>query len=264
MFLHLLLSWGLFSRWTYFPHYNHPPGHDCFHVSRGGDYSSIFRCCAAHCKILHDSHGRDGCRPGVDLLHFKILPLGCHRDAFVGSEIRPRSSLETSSEFSMENLKRIQEHSNLRKGSGRKMTLQTTLEPLCNSGRTLHIRNKLRVANGHSNNQPYDRHYRHINSTTNGFLPPSLDNSEISLNQQDDLQDHYSSASERKFSTESTLWSRTQSLTTDLIITKRNGELPPWSWISYHCGCLVSLCWLQCWHVFSRRPGTFLDHYVAI
>lgn len=91
--------------------------------------------------------------------------------------------------ISMENLKRIQEHSNLRKGSGRKMTLQTTLEPLCNSGRTLHIRNKLRVANGHSNNQPYDRHYRHINSTTNGFLPPSLDNSEISLNQQDDLQD---------------------------------------------------------------------------
>lgn len=91
--------------------------------------------------------------------------------------------------ISMENLKRIQEHSNLRKGSGRKATFHTTLEPLCSSSRTIQIKNKLRVVNGHNNN-PYDSHYRHISQTTsNGFLPPSLNASEISLNQQDGFQD---------------------------------------------------------------------------
>lgn len=92
--------------------------------------------------------------------------------------------------ISMENLKRMKEHSNLRKGSGRKMTLQTTLGPVCNGGRTLHIRSKLRVVNGHSdNNNPYDSHYRHINSTTNGFLDTSLDDSETSLDQKEIHQD---------------------------------------------------------------------------
>ena len=93
--------------------------------------------------------------------------------------------------ISMENLKRIQEHSNLRKGSGRKSTLQTTLEPVCSSARTtVQIRNKLRVLNGHNNNSnPYDSHYRHINTTANGFLCPSLNTSELSLNQQDGFQD---------------------------------------------------------------------------
>ena len=93
--------------------------------------------------------------------------------------------------ISMENLKRIQEHSNLRKGSGRKSTLQTTLEPVCSSARTtVQIRNKLRVLNGHNNNSnPYDSHYRHITTTANGFLCPSLNTSELSLNQQDGFQD---------------------------------------------------------------------------
>ena len=93
--------------------------------------------------------------------------------------------------ISMENLKRIQEHSNLRKGTGRKSTFQTTLEPVTSSARTaVHIRNKLRVVNGHNNNSnPYDSHYRHINSTGNRFLCPSLNTSELSLNQQDGFQD---------------------------------------------------------------------------
>lgn len=91
--------------------------------------------------------------------------------------------------ISMENLKRIQEHSNLRKDSGRKATLETTLEPICSSSsRKLQIRNKLRVINGHNNN-PYDSHYRHITTTANGFLSPSLNTSELSLNQQDGFQD---------------------------------------------------------------------------
>jgi len=90
--------------------------------------------------------------------------------------------------ISMENLKRIQEHSNLRKGTGRKATLETTLETVCNSGRKTQIRNNLRVINGHNNN-PYDSHYRHITTTANGFLSPSLNTSELSLNQQEGFQD---------------------------------------------------------------------------
>lgn len=89
--------------------------------------------------------------------------------------------------ISMENLKRIQEHSNLRRDTGRKATIQTALEPV---GKKQQIRNKLHVLNGHNNN-PYDSHYRHITSTPNGFLSVSqaLNASEISLNQQDGFQD---------------------------------------------------------------------------
>lgn len=90
--------------------------------------------------------------------------------------------------ISMQNLKRIQEHSNLRKGTGRKATLETTLETVCNSGRKTQIRNNLRMINGHNNN-PYDSHYRHITTTANGFLSPPLNTSELSLNQQEGLQD---------------------------------------------------------------------------
>lgn len=90
--------------------------------------------------------------------------------------------------ISMQNLKRIQEHSNLRKGTGRKATLETTLETVCNSGRKTQIRNNLRMINGHNNN-PYDSHYRHITTTANGFLSPSLNTSELSLNQQEGFQD---------------------------------------------------------------------------
>lgn len=89
--------------------------------------------------------------------------------------------------ISMENLKRIQEHSNLRKGTGRKTTIQTALEPV---GRTHQTRTKLHVLSSH-NNHPYDSHYRHLSSTPNGFLSvsPALNASEISLNQQDGFQD---------------------------------------------------------------------------
>lgn len=89
--------------------------------------------------------------------------------------------------ISMENLKRIQEHSNLRKDTGRMATIQTALKPV---GRTHQIRTKLHKLNSHNNN-PYDSHYRHLNSTTNGFLSvsPPLNASEISLNQQDGFQD---------------------------------------------------------------------------
>lgn len=89
--------------------------------------------------------------------------------------------------ISMENLKRIQEHSNLRKDTGRKATIQTALEPV---GRTHQTRTKLHVSNSHNNN-PYDSHYRHLSSTANGFLSvsPALNASEISLNQQDGFQD---------------------------------------------------------------------------
>ena len=91
--------------------------------------------------------------------------------------------------ISMDNLKRIQEHSNLRKGSGRKATLETTLDPVCNNDRKVQIRNKLHLINGHNNN-PYDSHYRNITTRTNGFLAaPSLSTSELSLNQQDGFQD---------------------------------------------------------------------------
>ena len=89
--------------------------------------------------------------------------------------------------ISMENLKRIQEHSNLRKDTGRMATIQTALKPV---GRTHQIRTKLHKLNSHNNN-PYDSHYRHLNSTTNGFLSvsPPLNASEISLNQQDGFHD---------------------------------------------------------------------------
>lgn len=89
--------------------------------------------------------------------------------------------------ISMENLKRIQEHSNLRRDTGRKATIQTVLEPV---GKKQQLRTKLHVLNGHNNN-PYDSHYRHITSTQNGFLSVSnaLNTSEISLNQQDGFQD---------------------------------------------------------------------------
>ena len=85
--------------------------------------------------------------------------------------------------ISMENLKRIQEHSNLRKDTGRKATIQTGLET---SGRK--ITSTLIVPNGQSKN-PYDSHYRRIPSATNGFSSPMLNASDISLNQIDGFQD---------------------------------------------------------------------------
>lgn len=85
--------------------------------------------------------------------------------------------------ISMENLKRIQEHSNLRKDTGRKATIQTGLET---SGRK--ITNTLIVPNGQSKS-PYDSHYRRIPSATNGFSSPMLNASDISLNQIDGFQD---------------------------------------------------------------------------
>lgn len=90
--------------------------------------------------------------------------------------------------ISMENLKRLQEHSNLRKDTGRTATILTTLEPTHNNTQT-RTRSRLHLLNGHNNNNPYDSHYRQITSAPNGFLSPALNTSEISLNQQDGFQD---------------------------------------------------------------------------
>ena len=89
--------------------------------------------------------------------------------------------------ISMENLKRIQEHSKMRKDTGRKATMETSLEPIRNG--SLKLKNKIRLINGHSNS-PYDSHYRNTASSTNGFLAaPSLSASELSLNHIEGFQD---------------------------------------------------------------------------
>ncbi|KAM7450867.1 hypothetical protein ABFA07_001558 [Porites harrisoni] len=89
--------------------------------------------------------------------------------------------------ISMENLKRIQEHSKMRKDTGRKATLETSLEPIRNG--SIKLKNKIRLINGHSNS-PYDSHYRNTASSTNGFLAaPSLSASELSLNHIEGFQD---------------------------------------------------------------------------
>lgn len=89
--------------------------------------------------------------------------------------------------ISMENLKRIQEHSKMRKDTGRKATLETSLEPIRNG--SIKLKNKIRLINGHSNS-PYDSHYKNTASSTNGFLAaPSLSASELSLNHMEGFQD---------------------------------------------------------------------------
>ena len=94
--------------------------------------------------------------------------------------------------ISMENLKRIQEHTNLRQEHGcgeksfihrRPKTPEKSLVQMCKK----HLYTKRLSLK--CNNNPYDSHYRHISSPNSFLAPPSLNASEVSLNQLDGLQD---------------------------------------------------------------------------